>query len=259
MLASDVRFRLLGAVEAWSDGRWRSVLPARSRQILALLLCSAGQVVLVDQLVAALWGDHLPETPAGLVRNYIMKLRRALRAAPIVTRSGGYQLDIDPETVDAVRFERGLRRARSARDAPEAEKLLEEALSHWRGPALADARQCFALQCEAGRLEDLRLAAVQLRAELMLGRSSYAEVVSELQPLATTHPDRERLCELVMVALARDGRPGEALSAYARLRDYQRSELGLDPSDRMVALQQAVLRGRADGWDIAARRRINAE
>jgi DNA-binding SARP family transcriptional activator len=258
VLASDVRFRLLGAVEAWSDGRWRSVLPARSRQILALLLCSPGQVVLVDHLVAALWGDHLPETPAGLVRNYIMKLRRALHAAaPIVTRSGGYQLDIDPDTVDAVRFERCLRRARSARAAPaapEAEKLLEEALSYWRGPALADVRQCFALECEAARLEDLRLAARQSRAELMLERASYAEAVSELRLLSTSHPDRERLCELVMVALARDGRPGEALTAYARLRDYHRSELGLDPSDRMVALQQAVLRGRVDSWDIAARR-----
>lgn len=259
-MEADIRYRLLGSIEVRSGGRWCGVAPTKSRQILALLLCAPGQVVLVDQIIKAMWGEHVPQTPAGLVRNYIMKLRRGLDAdTEIVTRSGGYQLQVDPATVDAVCFERCFARARQAQDRVLAEKLLDEALSLWHGPALADVRRNFALELEAVRLEGLRLSAKQLRAELLLERGSFVDVVSELQPLVAVNPDRERLFELTMVALARDGRPAEALDAYARFRYYQRTELGLDPSDRMAALQQAVLRGQAGQWEISTRRQLNGE
>lgn len=259
-MASDVEFRLLGAVEFRIDGRWHSVVPFRSRQVLALLLCARRGVVLTERIVDALWGDDMPLTPSGLVRNYVMKLRRALPAsASIITRNGGYQLDVDPETVDAVRFERCLQQARRSSDGVRAEELLEEALSYWRGPALADARHSAVLEAEARAMEELRLTAQQQRVELLVERASFAEAVSELRPLLASHLDWEHLSELAMVALARDGRPAEALDAFARFCDHRRSRLGLDPSDRMTALQLAVLRGQADRWEIRARRRLNAQ
>jgi DNA-binding SARP family transcriptional activator len=254
MSLPDLQFRLLGIVEVRRNGCWHGVTPTRSRQVLSLLLCAPGQVVLVDRIIAALWGEDLPQTPCGLVRNYIMRLRRVLDSnAPIVTRSGGYQLAVDPSTVDAVRFESCLRRARHAQDPAEAERALDEAFSYWRGPALADARQSPVLEQEAGRLEDLYVAGKQLVAELMIARESFAEVASELQPLVAVHPNRLRLWELMMVALAHDGRSAEALDAYARCRTYHRTEYGLDPGERMSDLQQAVLRGQIDHWQISGR------
>jgi DNA-binding SARP family transcriptional activator len=254
----DVRFRLLGPVEAWTDGNWRTVNPVRSRQILALLLCAQGQLLLTEQIIDALWGGRPPQTPGALVRNYIMRLRRALGGNVIITRSGGYQLDVDPLSVDAVRFERSVHRARQAATPADAEKALEEALSYWRGPALADVRACLTLEQEAARMENLRIEAHQMRAELMLKRGSWAEVVNELYPHTAAHLDRERLCELAMVALAREGRVGEALDLFARFRDYHRTELGLDPGDRIVALHRAVLRGEVASWDISTKHRTHA-
>ena len=254
MLLPDLRFRLLGIVEIRRSESWYGITPTKSRQVLSLLLCAPGQVVLVDRIIAALWGEDLPQTPSGLVRNYIMRLRRVLDGeSRIVTRSGGYQLDVDPGTVDVVRFERCLHRARHTEDPGEAERVLQEALSYWRGPALADARQSPALELEAGRLEDLQVSGKQLAAELMIARASFSEVASDLQPLVAVHPHRLRLWELMMVALAHEGRSAEALDAYSRCRIYHRTEYGLDLGERMSDLQQAVLRGQIDHWEIFAR------
>ncbi len=253
MFQVDLQFRLLGAVEHRRGDRWRGVAPTKSRQVLALLLSAPGQVVLVERLVEALWGDDLPLTAGGLVRNYIMRLRRVLDTnAPILTRAGGYQLDIDPYAVDVVRFERCLRDARHTQDGERSERLAEEALSYWRGPALADARQVPALEQEAQRLEELHVAAKQLTAEQMIARASFAEVASQLKPLVAHFPNRLRLWELMMVALANDGRSAEALEAYHRCREYYRNEYGLDPGERLSDLQQAVLRGQIDDWEISA-------
>lgn len=228
--------------------------------MLALLLCTPGQVVLVDHMIWSLWGENVPHTPSGLVRNYIMKLRRTLNgAAPIITRGAGYQLEIDPLAVDVVRFERDLKRAREIADPPTAGQMLDTALRYWHGPALADARQGFVLECEAERLDNLRTEARQLRAELLLESASFGEAVSELQSLVAANPHWERLHELSMVALARDGRAAEALDAYARFREYHRDEFGLDPSDRLVKLQQVILRGEAAGWQISTRRQLNGK
>lgn len=252
----ELRFRLLGPVEVRGDGGWLSIAPARSRQVLALLLCAPGQMVLTDKIIDVLWLEQPPQAPVGLVRNHIMRLRQALGdRATIVTRSGGYLLDADPSTVDAVRFEQCLRRARQMSDPFQAEKALEEALSYWRGPALADVRQCSELEREAGRMENLRMDARRLRAELMLQRGSNAEVANELLPLAQSQLDRERLCELTVVALARDGQIRQALDLYTRYQNHLRAELGLDPSERMVGLHRAVLRGQAATWEISPGRR----
>jgi DNA-binding SARP family transcriptional activator len=251
MFQLDLQFRLLGIVEHRRGGRWHSVTPTKSRQVFVLLLCAPGQVVLIERIVEVLWGADPPLTAGGLVRNYIMRLRRVLDAnATIVTRSGGYQLDVDPGVVDAVRFERRLREARQTSDPERAEQLVVEALSYWRGPALADVRQAPILEQEAKRLEELRVTAKQLAAELLIARESFAEAASELQPLVAVHPNRLRLWELMMVALAHDGRSAEALEAYRGCRDYHRDEYGLDPGERLAELQQAVLHGQIDAWKI---------
>ena len=111
----------------------------------------------------------------------------------------------------------------------------------WRGPALADlAYQPFA-QAEIARLEELRLAALEQRIDADLATGRHAEIVGELEALVAEHPLRERLRGQLMIALYRSGRQAEALDAYRDGRERLLEELGLEPSEDLKGLEQAIL------------------
>src|SRR5262249_41690013 len=116
------------------------------------------------------------------------------------------------------------------------------ALELWRGPALAEfGRDSFA-QSAIGRLEDLRLGALEERidADLALGRQG--ELVGEREALVSQHPLRERMRGQLMLALYRSGRQAEALESYRRLRSALVEELGIEPSRPLQELERAMLR-----------------
>ena len=98
------------------------------------------------------------------------------------------------------------------------------------------------LRLEAERLEELRLAALELRigAELELGPAE--GLVEELATLVRAHPYRERFWRLLMLALYRVERQADALAAYHRARSVLVEELGLEPSEQLRELEQAILR-----------------
>ena len=169
-------------------------------------------------------------------------LRKSLGGDVLVTREGGYVLDVSPEQVDAVRFERLAAEAREIVTPDGRAAKLREALELWRGPALADlAYEPFAA-VEIARLEELRLAATQdlIDAELELGR--HADLVPELETLIQEHPFDERLRGQLMLALYRSGRQAEALEAYRAARRMLDEELGLEPGPPLRELEQAILR-----------------
>ena len=95
---------------------------------------------------------------------------------------------------------------------------LREALALWRGPPLADFSYAPFAQGAIVRLEELRLAAIELRVEAELALGDHARLVGELQALVREHPMRERLCGQLMLALYRDGRQTDALEAYRAAR-----------------------------------------
>src|SRR6266702_4312256 len=165
--------------------------------VLALLALDPGRVVGVDRLVDGIWGANLPGEPANALQVVVSRLRRAL--APdqvVVSRPPGYLLAIDPERVDAVRFERlaaAGRAAIAAGDAERASGLLQAALDLWRGDALADFPGVPTARAAATRLEELRLAALEDRIEVDLGLGRQARVIGELQALVEREPLRERL------------------------------------------------------------------
>ena len=109
----------------------------------------------------------------------------------------------------------------------------------WRGPALAGLDDDTAVS-ERDRLEDLRVAAVEDRAESVLALGRTLDL-AELERLVAEHPLRERLRGLLMLGLYRGGRQSEALDAYAGIR-HALDELGLEPGAELRALQGAVLR-----------------
>ena len=174
------------------------------------------------------------------------RLRSALEPeAPLVARGGGYAISVDPSLVDACRFERLVAEGQAAAgrdEAAAAGNRFREALALWRGRALADVLDVESLALESGRLEELRLGAVEGRLEADLAAGLHAQVTGELESLVTEHPLRERLWRLLVLALYRDERQADALAAYRRARTMLAGELGLEPGAELRELERAVLR-----------------
>jgi DNA-binding SARP family transcriptional activator len=233
-------FRILGTLEVIGVDGPVALGGPRQRALLAALLLRVGRVVPTEQLVDELYGAEPPKTAIASLQNSVAALRKALGPDVLVTRSPGYVLTLLPEQIDARRFEQILADARAA-SAEERRALLVRALDLWRGPPLAEFAFEEWAQTEARRLDELRAVAVEERiaTEVELGRA--ADVVPELESLVRQHPLRERLRELLMLALYRAGRQAEALGAYTEARATL-DELGIEPGDKLRHLQAAILR-----------------
>jgi DNA-binding SARP family transcriptional activator len=211
---------------------------------LAALLLAPNEVVSRDRLVEALWGDRAPPTAQRSLDSHVSRLRRLLGPDRLVRRTPGYSLRVDPEELDLGRFERLVSRGRDAAaagDAMTAAQALGDALSIWRGPALADLLYEPFAALESERLEERRLGALEDRVDAQLAIGGGPELVAELEALAREQPLRERLLGQLMLALYRAGRHADALGAY---RDAQRrlaTELGLEPGSQLRELEQRIL------------------
>jgi DNA-binding SARP family transcriptional activator/ABC-type branched-subunit amino acid transport system substrate-binding protein len=237
-------FRLLGPVEAGPDGRSVPLGGARRRAVLAMLALNAGTVLSTGRLIEGVW-DEPPETAATALQGHISQLRRMLGEATIVTRAPGYLLDVAPETVDAVRCERALERARrqlAAGAAADAALTLSGARALWRGEPLADVGDAPFTQNALPALIELRVALEEERidAELALGRN--AEAIAPLRELVAREPLRERPRAQLMLALYRCGRQAEALDVYETGRRRLSEELGIEPGERLRELHGAIVR-----------------
>jgi DNA-binding SARP family transcriptional activator len=243
-------FRILGSLTALDEGHEVALGGSKQRALLGMLLVHRGETLSTDRLIDELWGERPPATAAKTVQVHISRLRKAL-AGPagdaadlVVTREHGYELRLDPQRVDAHRFERLLAEGRSelATGRPErAAAALERGLSLWRGPPLADlAYEPFA-QPEIARLEDLRAAALEALIEAKLASGRHAEVVAQLETLIADHPYRERLRGQLMLALYRCDRQADALQAYQETRRRLVEELGIEPGERLRELERAIL------------------
>ena len=244
---------LLGSVEVGpAGGVMAPVAQPRLRVLLGLLGVTEGRVVTAEALVDGLWGE---EWSPGRERNLhalVYQLRRRLAAlepgkggARLARAGAGYRLALGPGELDVAVFRdlaRLGREAARAGDAARARELFGQALGLWRGAALADAAPlCGRLAGEAARLEEARLAVTEERigCDLALGR--HGEVAGELAGLVAEFPLRERLAALLMTALYRCGRRGEALAVYDGARRVLAGELGLDPGPELAGLQAKVL------------------
>jgi len=238
-----MQFRILGPLEVTDAGQRLPLHGASQRALLALLLLHANRVVSSDRLLDELWGDEPPGSGIRALQVRVSQLRKALGGAAerLETRPPGYLLRVGPGELDLERFTLLLEEADGAEPAAAAEKL-REALALWRGPALADfAYEPFA-QAASGRMDELRLAALEQRveADLILGR--HGELIGELQTLIVKHPLRERLRGQLMLALYRSGRQAEALAVYQEARRSLVDELGIEPNPALHELEKAILR-----------------
>ncbi len=243
--SQGLRFGVLGPVRAWRDDEPVATGSPQQRALLVALLLREGRTATAAELIDALWGEEPPSQALAAVRTYASRLRKVLDPGVLVSESGGYAvrglgegaLDLAAAQELATEAEK----ARSGGDLRHARTALNRALSLWDGETLAGVPGPYA-QAQRARLEEWRLQLLESRLDMDLEQGCHAETVSELTALTAAHPLRERLRELLMLALYRSGRQAEALAVYADTRRLLADELGVDPRPGLQDLQQRILR-----------------
>jgi DNA-binding SARP family transcriptional activator len=235
-------FCLLGPLEVSEEGRPVALPPGKPSALLARLLLDVNRVVPAETLVEALWGDLPPASSRKLLQAHVSQLRKALGRERIETHAPGYLLTADPGEVDLSRFEELTESAYSAALPGRRAELLREALSLWRGPAVAEFRQEPFANAAGRRLAELRLAALERRVEAELELGEHARLVGELEEIVALEPLREPLRVSLMLALYRCGRQAEALERYREGRRVLVDELGIEPGPALQELERAILR-----------------
>ena len=251
-MSGTLRFEILGPQRAWYADREIDLGPGKQRAVLAVLLLSAGRPVSTGQIVEAVWPEDPPANGPNVVQKYVAGLRRVLEpdrsprtpGQVLSLTDAGYLLRVGPEAVDAVRFERGIHRARQRRAEGRAVEALTElatALDLWQGePFTGFTGSVF--EAARQRLVELRAVALETRAELTLDLGRHREMVGELLELVAEFPVRERLRHHLMLSLYRSGRQAEALAAYREIADLLRDEHGIEPGDALQELHRRILR-----------------
>ncbi|GAA0898778.1 BTAD domain-containing putative transcriptional regulator [Virgisporangium aurantiacum] len=250
-----MEFGILGPVEVHDRGRLLPSGSGRERLVLATLLVNAERLTPTELLVARLW-DRPPDSAKAQLHNLISNLRRRFRGADaslIETRPAGYTLRLGPHRLDLATFrglaERG-RAAAATGDHTVAVALLDQALSLWRGPALADVADALAGEVRA-TLHQERLAAAEIKLDAALALGDYDAALRDVEPLVADNPYAERLYSRQMLALAGVGRRAEALTVYRRAHRRFFDDLGVEPGPALRTTQRRILRGDPLGTAIA--------
>jgi DNA-binding SARP family transcriptional activator/tetratricopeptide (TPR) repeat protein len=244
---SEVTFGLLGPVELRVGDEPHAPGGPRTAAVLAALLLHANQVVTVERLIDAAWGDSPPGSARTQVQNRVSGLRQLLRGlggeVVIETRGAGYLISIDRRQLDVHVFEDRVDRAReqlSRGDAAGGASVLRSALSVWRGAAL-EGLEAPRLVAAAQRLDEARLAIYEELIDVEIALRRHGSVIGELVELVAEHPWRERLTAQLMTALHRADRQHDALAHFDRIRRRLRDELGVDPGPELVRLRDMIL------------------
>ena len=240
-----MEFRILGPLEIYDEVRGAIPVDApKERTVLGVLLLHPNEPVSSERLIDEVWGEQPPATATKTLQTYVSHLRRTVGADVIETRPPGYVLHLGKDELDAARFRKQTAEARHLAGKGEhkqAAARYDEALALWRGPPLAGTPfESFAAN-EVEQLTEERLSAQMDMIDCELASGRHAEVVPELETLASRYPLRERLHAQLMLALYRCGRQADALGVYHEARRRLTDELGLDPGSELRELQRAVL------------------
>ncbi|WP_329459883.1 BTAD domain-containing putative transcriptional regulator [Streptomyces sp. NBC_01497] len=249
MVASHLRFEILGPLSLSSDGKYIELGPPRQRALLAILLTHVGRVVPLPSIIGAIWGHNPPRQVTGTLQAYVSRLRKVLghhdRSIRVAHHLHGYQLDADARLVDAVIFEakvKDSRRLLKSGDTEGARTVAWSALDLWKGRPLGELCDYEFAVTEADRLEQIRLRALDLWAQASLRLGAYEEVALQLSEELRRNPGQERLGSQLMRAQYHSGQSAEALLTYERMRIAVAEELGVDLSRELQTLHGEILR-----------------
>ncbi|MFJ3927868.1 BTAD domain-containing putative transcriptional regulator [Streptomyces sp. NPDC090022] len=244
-----MEFLVLGPVEVHDPRTGARGAPsgAKQRALLGALVSRSGQLLSTDRLIDELWGDAPPTAAANALQAHVTRLRRLLHgvdgADHITTSPRGYRLPAPSSDAQAFHRLSAEGRAVLPTDPVHACELLRRALTLWRGAPLDGATGGPLCTAEADRLAELRLVTEEAfhEARLRIPHTDPRPLTDTLERLTADHPTRERLYDLLMVALCRGGRQWEALGVYERARHRLRTELGVEPGPALRARVAEIL------------------
>jgi DNA-binding SARP family transcriptional activator len=235
-----LRIRLLGPPEVTVDGEPVRIT-GRPGVLLLTLAISAGRVVSLDRLVAAVWGEEPPENPRGSLRTVVKRVRGLIGAENVETHPAGYMLCAGPDEVDALRFLQLLDQAASTSDSASERRLLSEALGLWRGVPFEGVASAWLAESQAPWLIEWHLAATERRIDLEMAHGARDGLAAELRVLLARHPLRESLWVRLLTVLDLTGRRAEALEQYETIRRQIADELGVAPGPRLRAMHAKLI------------------
>ncbi|GLZ34289.1 SARP family transcriptional regulator [Lentzea sp. NBRC 105346] len=246
-MGSGPEFRLLGPMEVRLDGREVVLRAGKHRALLAALLLRPNRTVLVTELIEHVWGDTPPARTRGTLQTYVMRLRHTLGDPALIrTVADGYQIRVEDSQLDVYRFAEAAALGREAAqngDLTAARQAFSTALELWRGPALSDVPSETLHQEHVPRLTEQLMQVHEQRIDIELALGNQADLVSELFSLTRDHALRERFWGQLMLALYRSSRQAEALEAFRQVGKLLGDQLGIEPSEELRDLHQAILVG----------------
>ncbi|HUF84330.1 MAG TPA: BTAD domain-containing putative transcriptional regulator [Acidimicrobiia bacterium] len=256
VIPDDLDIAILGPVQVRRADAPVELKGAKRGRILAMLAAECGRPVSVDRLVTALWTDP-PKTATKTVRVQVGEIRRRLqaddgKADPIVTRPGGYQLEVAPHQVDLHRFVALVRQGGELLRSGAAEQAgdrYRDALALWQEPPLPSFADVPAFSPLVAEVEGLALAAREGTLLTRLELRQHRPLLAEVDALLAREPLREELYAIAMLAMYREGRQADALALFQRARGILAEELGVEPSERLRDLELAILDQRDDLLD----------
>lgn len=256
--ARGARHRVLGGLFLDAGGGLVSPTAPKVRQVLALLLANASQLVPAETIMTELWPGARPCSASTTTQTYVYQLRKLLAdsahpdvadydsraGATLTTRGNGYVLDVAPTSVDEQVFRELVREAQREHldgSTESAHRAVREALRAWHDHPYAEVEQGPILTAHVVELEDLHTRAVEIWIETGLALGLHRDLVSHLRRLVTQQPLNEWLHQRLIEALGRCGRRSEALEAFQDMRRVLDIELGLTPSQESRRLQSELL------------------
>ncbi len=240
-----VDFRVLGPVGVTVDAEPQRLRPMEAT-VLAVLLADHNRPVTLDALIDRVWRGAPPRTASTAIRVHIDRLRAAMRrqeVSRLVSAAGSYRLIVEPEELDAQRFDDALRRGRqlTERDPRSAGVLLREALAEWRGTPFGAIDGIESIDVTRSYLESRRAELLVELAEVELACGRHAAVIADLRRWCAELPESEALASSLVLALYRNGDQVAALEECRAFIERFSTDYGLDAGRAFRRLESDLL------------------
>lgn len=251
----SVEAGLLGPLLLEIDNKDATPTAQKQRQLLALLLAHDSNVVTIPLLIEELW-EEPPRSATTVIQTYVLSIRKQISSILgidqatvafrlLQTRDRGYAFNTTECVFDVRRYFELVNHAKLDLSVGRDDVAIDyftRAEQYWRGDALADVECGLPLSAEAARLDQIRLANMELRLEAQLRERRYRDAIIDLTSLVVKHPLNERLHEYLMYALCVSGSRARAQKVFSDLRKAMIDELGIEPCAKVQRLHNYILR-----------------
>lgn len=235
-----LQISIFGSLRIWRAGHETQVGGPRNRIVLAEIVAAAGNVVSVESIVDALWGENPPTSATNQVHRIVGQLRRTFEPGlsphamgrVILAEGKGYRILGDPDSCELHRFRDLVRRGDSAlRQSTTAAAVIhyEAALELARGPLFGGLDSGVANRPEFVAIELERVATAIAVADLAIEHGSTPRTLAVILPLLECAPFNELLAARLIRLLTLAGRRSEAIRLFGEMRSRLTDELGVEP------------------------------